>query len=132
MKKGAIGIVEELAEQGYSIKESLAVLAEAKQRVKNIRKFAEEQSEGILLKDATRQQEEFIEKLQKESTVSCQQLEELLKESDAQEELLKESDAQFEAMMKKYLEHNQRQRFVEDEEMRDSGALNERLDLQEV
>lgn len=122
MKKGAIGIVEELAEQGYSIKESLAVLAEAKQRVKNIRKFAEEQSEGILLKDATRQQEEFIEKLQKESTVSCQQL----------EELLKESDAQFEAMMKKYLEHNQRQRFVEDEEMRDSGALNERLDLQEV
>lgn len=122
MKKGAIGIVEELAEQGYSTKESLAVLAEAKQRVKNIRKFAKEQSEGILLKDATRQQEEFIEKLQKESTVSCQQ----------SEELLKESDAQFEAMMKKYLEHNQHQRFVEDEEMRDSGALNERLDLQEV
>ncbi len=87
MKKGAIGIVEELAEQGYSIKESLAVLAEAKQRVKNIRRFAEGQFEGILLKDASRQQEEFLE------------------------ELLKESDAQFKATVKEYMESSHRLRF---------------------
>ncbi len=69
------------------------------------------QTEETSLKNASRQQEEFIEKLQEQSAAFRQQL----------EETLKESDAQFEAMMKKYLERNHRLKFIQDEEKRGSG-----------
>lgn len=65
VKKGAIEVVEKLAEQGYSIKESLEVLTEAEEKIKEIRRFMDKQTEEILLKDASRQQEEFVEELYK-------------------------------------------------------------------
>lgn len=126
MKKGAIGVVEELAEQGYSIKESLEVLGEAKQIIKNNRKFVDKQIEGTLLKDALRQQEEFMGELRANDAISSQQL----------EGMLKESNATFEELMKKYLEHNHRLRFPESkspsQEAESGGALSERQDLQEA
>ena len=65
VKKGAIGVVEELAKQGYSIKESLEVLAEANRKIEKIRRFVYSQAEETLLEDASRRNEEFIERIYK-------------------------------------------------------------------
>ncbi len=65
VKKGAIGVVEELTKQGYSIKESLEVLAEANRKIEKIRRFVNGQAEETLLEDASRRNEEFIEGIYK-------------------------------------------------------------------